>query len=282
MLALCAYTSYGGHNAHASPILSPPFHNSDNLWVDSTMAALTLEEKLGQLFLMRSSASESQQLASLINEVHPSGILLNDISLHTYITNINKIRRESTIPLLEISDQTLSVHNQFPNLPNLPSTATISALNNVTLKQSLQGQLLTDLNTLEVNCSFSPNIHYYQQGEHHYSLLNKEANPASIINEASFQVAALEEKKILSVLQGIKLFADSENSSIRKQFSYLKHNGLSGVYFDEQVFTGEQFQKKGPGFLKNLLQEKLQYKGCLLYTSPSPRDATLSRMPSSA
>ena len=25
-----------------------------------------------------------------------------------------------------------------------------------------------------------------------------------------------------------------------------------------------------------------QYLGCLLYTSPSPRDATLSRMPSSA
>ena len=25
-----------------------------------------------------------------------------------------------------------------------------------------------------------------------------------------------------------------------------------------------------------------KYKGCLLYTSPSPRDATLSRMPSSA
>ena len=25
-----------------------------------------------------------------------------------------------------------------------------------------------------------------------------------------------------------------------------------------------------------------QYSGCLLYTSPSPRDATLSRMPSSA
>ena len=26
----------------------------------------------------------------------------------------------------------------------------------------------------------------------------------------------------------------------------------------------------------------LRYRGCLLYTSPSPRDATLSRMPSSA
>ena len=29
-------------------------------------------------------------------------------------------------------------------------------------------------------------------------------------------------------------------------------------------------------------KEKKENKGCLLYTSPSPRDATLSRMPSSA
>ena len=31
-----------------------------------------------------------------------------------------------------------------------------------------------------------------------------------------------------------------------------------------------------------LAEAKWQYKTCLLYTSPSPRDATLSRMPSSA
>ena len=30
------------------------------------------------------------------------------------------------------------------------------------------------------------------------------------------------------------------------------------------------------------VEEGAQYNGCLLYTSPSPRDATLSRMPSSA
>ena len=31
-----------------------------------------------------------------------------------------------------------------------------------------------------------------------------------------------------------------------------------------------------------IIPENDQYLGCLLYTSPSPRDATLSRMPSSA
>ena len=34
--------------------------------------------------------------------------------------------------------------------------------------------------------------------------------------------------------------------------------------------------------LKRLLADLARTKGCLLYTSPSPRDATLSRMPSSA
>ena len=36
----------------------------------------------------------------------------------------------------------------------------------------------------------------------------------------------------------------------------------------------------GPG--KSLENGELQAVACLLYTSPSPRDATLSRMPSSA
>ena len=34
--------------------------------------------------------------------------------------------------------------------------------------------------------------------------------------------------------------------------------------------------------LRNNTRDWLQIKNCLLYTSPSPRDATLSRMPSSA
>ena len=38
-----------------------------------------------------------------------------------------------------------------------------------------------------------------------------------------------------------------------------------------------------PSLLKKIIRSKnLQHKTCLLYTSPSPRDRSLSRMPSSA
>ena len=39
--------------------------------------------------------------------------------------------------------------------------------------------------------------------------------------------------------------------------------------------------KKAPT-IKKVAKKKTKKKTCLLYTSPSPRDATLSRMPSSA
>ena len=50
---------------------------------------------------------------------------------------------------------------------------------------------------------------------------------------------------------------------------------ITGV---DSIFTG-------PGFLTITRKESADWEAintCLLYTSPSPRDATLSRMPSSA
>ena len=50
----------------------------------------------------------------------------------------------------------------------------------------------------------------------------------------------------------------------------------NSVDLPKSAFTGMTWD--------NVIQMKFdgQFNGCLLYTSPSPRDATLSRMPSSA
>ena len=50
--------------------------------------------------------------------------------------------------------------------------------------------------------------------------------------------------------------------------------------FDETVFVGDYIQSMTGEEAFNWLGS--EYTSCLLYTSPSPRDATLSRMPSSA
>ena len=59
--------------------------------------------------------------------------------------------------------------------------------------------------------------------------------------------------------------------------------GLSKLARVVEVFSKRlQTQERLTMQIANTLMESLDAKGCLLYTSPSPRDGLLSRMPSSA
>ena len=63
------------------------------------------------------------------------------------------------------------------------------------------------------------------------------------------------------------------------------HPGVLGV---KTAFTVTQFhflawpEHEAPPITSSLIELISNVNSCLLYTSPSPRDATLSRMPSSA
>ena len=53
--------------------------------------------------------------------------------------------------------------------------------------------------------------------------------------------------------------------------------------FKRQMPDGEVYQRRLAEEFELILKQRFtEYFFCLLYTSPSPRDATLSRMPSSA
>ena len=75
------------------------------------------------------------------------------------------------------------------------------------------------------------------------------------------------------------------NPRLRQAIKKAKSINMPNANIDKAV-------KKGTGELENVVYEEVSYEGygpngvavfidCLLYTSPSPRDATLSRMPSS-
>ena len=57
-----------------------------------------------------------------------------------------------------------------------------------------------------------------------------------------------------------------------------------GTYFNDEAHEWGDFGYENPGKLNAGVSYRLGewVNSCLLYTSPSPRDATLSRMPSSA
>ena len=78
-------------------------------------------------------------------------------------------------------------------------------------------------------------------------------------------------------------FTDNEyNDRVSKLRSVMDQNGLDMVILTSMhnvaYYTGFIYCSFGRPYGCVITQNKI----CLLYTSPSPRDATLSRMPSSA
>ena len=69
----------------------------------------------------------------------------------------------------------------------------------------------------------------------------------------------------------------SQEAGRRRTFAIISHPDAGKTTITEKIlFNGGVIREAGE------VKGKAGKKACLLYTSPSPRDATLSRMPSSA
>ena len=68
-----------------------------------------------------------------------------------------------------------------------------------------------------------------------------------------------------------------ENAVLNQEIQRLKSGNAGGT-----VGCSTLSQKEQPGVRLSLEEKVALFRSCLLYTCPSPRDSTSSRMPSSA
>ena len=99
------------------------------------------------------------------------------------------------------------------------------------------------------------------------------------VEEFDFDVAILF-SDILFVLEGLGLELEFKPGPVFKNYitsaNYKKFNNV------ERAIEHMSFQKNAIKITRQRLAKSKSLIGCLLYTSPSPRDSDSSRMPSSA
>ena len=89
--------------------------------------------------------------------------------------------------------------------------------------------------------------------------------------DINYQLARNEDKN--EIFENYCDFLNYFDQSISVQFSFLNQT-VDMAEYEKAVHIPEQAD--------NFNDIRIEYMGCLLYTSPSPRDGLLSRMPSSA
>ena len=88
-------------------------------------------------------------------------------------------------------------------------------------------------------------------------------------------------KKLISIVFATVLFTSISSTSFAiDKLHFVIGGGAGGGWDGTARGTGEALTKAG--MLKSASYENMSGGGCLLYTSPSPRDKRQSRMPSSA
>ena len=71
-------------------------------------------------------------------------------------------------------------------------------------------------------------------------------------------------------------------SASAQRKALLQQMGFDPICVTSDIDETRHANESALAYVQRLAREKCQSVICLLYTSPSPRDATLSRMPSSA
>ena len=96
----------------------------------------------------------------------------------------------------------------------------------------------------------------------------------SIVAEVSQGLADTQKEKLSSLAEGVEFVSEE---SFKEKIETIKENYFPKTSINESVEESEPVAEKViPAGMEQYVS------ACLLYTSPSPRDATLSRMPSSA
>ncbi len=263
LVSLFFYASLTGQPT--STAISTP---NDISWADSVLSTMSLDAKVGQLFILKTNAINTNKLDNLTKSIQPGGLLIKDASLYKYVRANNTAKKSSNLPLLNLSDQCVSIKNQLSDFEDLPSPAGMSSIDDELLKSSLFRTLLQDQSTLDINCSLAPNITIHHKGQNTYSNLTNEQEFSTIFNRTNDQIAQLEQQQVLSVLRGLSLPNPDKPTTKKKEYSFAYNafinTGLSGIFVEAANFEPNKKFLKPPNFFKDHLQEEYNYNGLII------------------
>jgi beta-glucosidase-like glycosyl hydrolase/CubicO group peptidase (beta-lactamase class C family) len=129
-----------------------------NQWVDSVFDSMTLDEKIGQLFMLTVNLGSSYQSAALkkIEEQKIGGILFSKGSLREQAETINLYQEASRVPLLISFDGEWGLSMRLENTPRFPKNMMLGAISNNELIRFYGEELGRECRELGIHLNFAP------------------------------------------------------------------------------------------------------------------------------
>lgn len=139
-----------------------PFYDRNYVWVDSMMEVLTLDQKIGQLFMVdaysNKDAAHQIQIETLIKKYDIGGLIFMQGGPMRQINLINRYQSISDIPLLIGMDAEWGPAMRLDSIPAFQRQLTWGALQDDSLVYYAGKEIAAQLKRLGVHVSFAPVI----------------------------------------------------------------------------------------------------------------------------
>ena len=248
-----------------------PFLNIDSNWADSMMLELTLEEKIGQLFVLRpdSVVQLKDSILGWGSTGKLGGIILENVDLDTFAHLVDTLQQLSRVPILNGTNQSIVLNNQFTDVTHFPLPATFSAIQKDSIYLQLLDLYVRQCQTLNIHFSLSPVLNQNQLSDSIYNFQYYQSDSLQILRRAMATLSSLHHNRLLSVAQSFKDLVFIENDtlpildSLLLKYKLLTQNGLSGILTSRQIYKQHEVEKMRSTFLRAYLKRQVGFDGLI-------------------
>lgn len=128
----------------------------DFKWINDTLAAMTEEEKLGQLFCLITYTADEEYLQHLIKDLHVGGIMLRTMESDEIVQSVSISQQSAKIPLLISANLEAGLNQTCVGGTRVGCQMAIAATADVSLAGKLGEIVGSESTALGINWAFAP------------------------------------------------------------------------------------------------------------------------------
>ncbi|MDR1761275.1 MAG: serine hydrolase [Bacteroidales bacterium] len=280
------------HYLEEIPKSNEPFANIPTQWVDSTLKSMTLDEKIGQLFMVAVYANPKQsnfaQVEKLIKENHIGGVIFMQSNPTEQVRYTNHFQSISKTPLLIAIDGEWGLAMRLDSTIAFPKQLMLGAITDNSLIYDMGAEIARQCHRMGIHINFAPSV----------DINNNANNP--VINFRSFgeqrenvaqkgyaYMSGMQDNQILTTIKHFPGHGDTDTDSHynmplishKKQrldsvefypFRYLINRNATGVmvahlYMPELEKTKNLPSTLSPKIINKILLNEMKFKG-LVFT----------------
>ncbi len=263
--------------------IDAPFMQVQSEWADSMLLNMTIEEKIGQLLVLETDATQidfSDSLLTWSGKGMIGGMILSNLTIGNYLESVELAQKSSRIALFNGTKELAALNNQFSNISPFPKPATLSAIHSDSVHLRLLDLYVQQCRALGVNFSFAPSLSMLDSDALTYDYQSYEQDSEKMLYRSARTLEKIQNSGILAIgnafedLHYMDVTEIKVQDSILQKYRNLVANGLSGLMIDEEVYKIDPFRFYPQNFLRTYLQKNLAFDGLVVAEVTTEKSVT--------